>query len=206
MAMTADPNAPPSGPDLVAKKVGVLFGRSLGLGTEKRLDLLRTTAAHRSFLCNLEQATGDVLTGARFTGWRYLVLHGEEALVEAEVDEDPASGRWRVVSAAAESTLAQEFRDLTWLAGRPEVKSGDFEICYLRVPSGVARAWWLRDTTGDRDKDLLLPVQPSSSDLRGPEPELLRAARFRAAVADIARRKLEYGKVLLRGVPQMESV
>jgi hypothetical protein len=201
MAMNADPNAPAPGPDLVARNVGVIFGHRLGLDSEK-LKLLRLTAGHRSFSCDLKRAAADVLSGARFTAWRYLVLNGGEVpLLEAEVAEWPGHGDWQVVSAAASPLLATEILDLTWLDGQPESTAANFEICYLRVPAGIARAWWLRGPANDQSEDLVLPMPGSHPDLRGYERTLFRATPFRAVVARLAQGKLDDERILFRGVP-----
>lgn len=206
MAMNADPDAPAPGLELVARNVGTIFGRRLGLGTEKQLELLRTTEGHRSFFCDLERAVADVLSGARFMAWRYLVLYGEEPLLEplleAEVAGGPGDDDWKVVSAAASPLLATEILDLTWLEGLPETAAAEFEVCYLRVPAGIARAWWLRGPADNRSEDLILPLPGSHPDLRGEERGLFPAAAFRTAVARLAQGKLDDDEILLRGVPR----
>ncbi len=204
MAMTADPDAPAPGPDMVARNVGTIFGRRLDLGTEKQLELLRMTEGHRSFFCDLEGAVRNVLFGARFMAWRYLVLYGQEPLLEAEVARGPGDYDWKVVSAAASPLLATEILDLTWLEGQPETAETNFEICYLRVPAGIAHAWWLRGPVDDRSADLILPLPGSHPNLRGDERTLFSAIRFRDEVAPLAQGKLDDERIFFRGVPGFE--
>jgi hypothetical protein len=200
VAITFGVGSPETGADAVALKVGALFGERLGLDVEWSLDVVAASTPHRAFHCGLEEACRDVLERATFTGWRYLVLRGEQAMVEATVD-----GGGRVVSAAISPALRAEYADLRWLVDQPDVRAGDFEVCYLRVPSGVLRAWWLVSATGDHNDDLILSVQPSHPTLRGAERVCLRAAEVRGAVARIAAQRIEQGRILVRGVPGLGS-
>jgi hypothetical protein len=208
MAMSAGTDAPAQGEQLVARAIGALFGRRLGLDTETRPEALRLTEAHRCFLCDLEQAAQEnVLAGAIMTGWRYVVLYDdqrdvlrqpEEREVQVEVEIGQVNGDWQVVSAAESPFLEGELQELAELETRSEVTSGSFEICYLVVAGSIARAWWLRAGGGDSSGDLLLPVQRSNRRLRENGPRLFGAADFRAEVATIARQKREQSKSLLR--------
>lgn len=207
MAMSAGTDAPAQGEELVATAMGGLFGRRLGLDTETRPDALRLTEAHRCYLCDVEQAAVNVLAAAVPTGWRYIVLYDdprdprkppEERAVQVEVEVGQVNGEWQVVSAAESHFLEAELQELAELETRPEVKSGSFEICYLVVAGSIARAWWLRAASSDRNGDLLLPVRRSNRRLRENGPRLFAAADFSAEIATIARQRLEQFKSLLR--------
>jgi hypothetical protein len=197
MTVTVGKGSPETGADAVALKVGALFSKLLHLNIQSKIDRVTASASpHRVFHCGLEEASRDVLEEATFAGWRYLVLQEEQAVVEATL-----GGNGRVVSAAASAALKMERQDLQWLVVQPELQVDDFELCYLRVASGVLRAWWLVSATGNRQKDILLPVLPSHPTLRGTERVWLWGDEVRRKVAEIAGEKLDQGRILVRGVP-----
>lgn len=221
MALTVGDGAPAKGLDLVARKTGQLFRTELGfeppapigapIAAEaaviaagehtKPLIEAEATAPHHAFSCPLRAAAEDVLSNAKPEGWRYVVFRDGRAVVESVVS-GPAAGPVVPVSLAARPDLAAELDDLEWLAEQPEAAAGNFEICYLRLPGGLGRVWWLQASSGNHDDDVLLVLPPSVVELRAASRAVWRGDAFRTVVAALAKERLEAGRILFAAATQ----
>jgi len=163
------------------------------------LETLSHSEAHGVYFVPLDAlAEGKLLSAAKQTSWRYLLVQDDAAIGEAEL----SAGRRSAKGAAARSL---EFVSLTHgpfapatvealgAAERlPQVARADYELRLLRIPAVYFVALWLHRA----DDDILIPMGDPPAGLKRNEPygeaaviEALRgpaeqAKRFDAAYSE----------------------
>jgi hypothetical protein len=122
---------------------------------------LSAVAPHLVYFVGLDDvAQGRMLSAARPTSWRYILLKGDNAYAAAEVtiDEDGKVGDFSYVDRGpfAENIVAAvELAEITETA-----RGGDYELRLLSVPALYLVALWLHGTD-----DLILPLAPTPGGL-----------------------------------------
>jgi hypothetical protein len=119
---------------------------------------------------------GRLTSAAKLTGWRYLLVGGEEAVAAAEVaSADGTAVRFSHFNEGP--FVGSTVEGLTAAERLPEVKSGNYEVRLLRAPALYLIALWLHGTR----EDLFLPLPPAPTGVEAlrkyGEKDLLAALR-----------------------------
>lgn len=162
------PPPPPTGLEVITAALEGLLStqgpaaRALSIGREDDAGTgLAAVAPHLVYFAGLEDvAQGRMLSAARPTSWRYILVRGDNAYAAAEVTvaEDGQLGGFSHVDRgpfALNIVAAVELAEITETA-----RGGDYEMRLLSVPSLYLVALWLHGT-----EDLLLPLEPAPGDL-----------------------------------------
>lgn len=130
----------------------------LGESFEANIDV---TSPHLVYSVDLnEVAEGRILSAARPTSWRYMLLDGESAQSAAELAIDD-NGEVTWFSHVDEGPFVQATVAGVEFAERLEAELGaDYELRLLSVPSVYLVAVWLHGAD-----DLLIPLAPSPGSL-----------------------------------------
>lgn len=100
---------------------------------------------------------GKGLASACLTGWRYLLVAGQNIVQAAELSEPPPGGgplQFNSLTTGHAHSMEAVFEKAENL---PEVAGREYEIRALRVPALYVMALWLKDLQGDEDRFLLVP-------------------------------------------------
>ena len=162
------PPSPPLGLEVITAALEGLLStqspaaRALSVGRDEDASTgLAAVAPHLVYFVGLEDvAQGRMLSAARPTSWRYILVKGDEACAAAEVTiaEDGHLGSFSHVDRgpfAQNIVAAVELAEITEAA-----RGGDYELRLLSVPSLYLVALWLHGA-----EDLLLPLEPAPGDL-----------------------------------------
>jgi hypothetical protein len=197
MPLRFEPGEPENGRELAVAGIARLAERR-GCGLDARLCASRP---HRSFECTLAGAVEDVVAGARFDGWRYLIFQGKDCVGAAVVRRRPEDPAAVLSSVAFDGDFAEQLRELDWLAERTEQEPAEYELRFLRVPGLAVATWWLRRGAGG-EGELFVPVPPSQKALRPRQHTLYEGAEsFSRVVRELAREKQTAAAVLFAGLP-----
>jgi hypothetical protein len=155
----------------------------------KKPDDLQISTPHTVYVSTAEQAeAGDVLTRAQLSGWRYLIFAGGRPLSSAEIDYDPESREVEFSHLSSGPYVEATVDVLREAAALDQVKKGDYELRYLKVPGLSVIAYWLRDLR--KRNDLILPLLPEHDELKG--KRVFSRQEFSGAVETIAKARLEF--------------
>jgi hypothetical protein len=152
---------------------------------------LSIAAPHAVYFVGLtDVAEGNLLSAATLTGWRYIVLAGEEAIGAANLrirEDDPTLQFSHISHGPFVQNTVEGIRLAESL---PAVAINDYELRLLDIPSLYVVCLWLHG-----NEDQLIPLPPSShglapyksySDgeiaaaLKGPATERLQAEPIQA--------------------------
>lgn len=184
------PPPPPDGLEIIRAALEGLLStpsptaRALSVGTEEDAGSgLATAAPHLVYFVGLDDmAQGRILSAARPTSWRYILLDGDRAHAAAELainDDGEVEGFSHVDGGTfVESTVVG-----VAFAERLEAsRGGDYELRLLSVPSLYLVALWLHGTD-----DLLVPLAPAPGGLES-ERSYTEEQMFSALMELIERR------------------
>jgi hypothetical protein len=162
-----------------------------GMKADMHPEELAHSEPHPVYVSTLDDlAAGKLLGAAKQTGWRYLLVHSDAAVAEAEL----SAGRHGAKGAKGTKGKALEFAGLTHgpftgatvdalhAAERlPQVEKADYELRLLKVPAVYLVALWLHG----RDEDILIPMGNPPAGLKKNKPYseagVIRALREVAA-------------------------
>ncbi|HVN34193.1 MAG TPA: hypothetical protein VMU96_02935 [Casimicrobiaceae bacterium] len=166
-------NAPRRGAAVLAANVTELLRAKQaphGMKAEARPEELQHSEPHPVYVATLDDlAAGKLLAAAKQTGWRYLLVHNDEVVAEAELSAGRRAAKDAKGAKAAKSAKNEDlaFAGLThgpFVAATVDglhaaerlrqVEKSDYELRLLKVPSVYLVALWLH---GD-DDDLLVPL------------------------------------------------
>lgn len=150
--------------DMVENPGVVLGGRRAPDFLPVPLKEVALSDPHQSYWLGLnELAEGKLLSKARPVYWRYLVLHGQKAVAEVNLNADENRGPLRFSSMSAEDPLS----DATFVALRKaekleQVKTKDYQLRLLNAPHPLdfVALWLQRDS-----EDILIPLRSFNKDL-----------------------------------------
>jgi hypothetical protein len=115
-------------------------------------------APHEVYTLDLADVANG-LKGAKATGWRYLVMEGDNAVAAAELDR-PAKGSKGNPEFSNLNTggfVSSTYEAIHTAELLPEVKKADYQVRLLQIPAVCSVALWLHG----KSQDLLLPLQSS---------------------------------------------
>jgi hypothetical protein len=147
-----------------------------GMKTEMHPDEVAHSEPHPVYVATLDDlAAGKLLAAAKQTGWRYLLVHSDAAVGEAEL----SAGRRGAKGAKGAKSKDLEFLGLTHgpftaatidalhAAERlPQVEKSDYELRLLKVPAVYLVALWLHG----KEDDLLVPMGDPPAGLKRNKP------------------------------------
>ena len=154
------PKAPEGGRQCVIENVGPLVREhpndTLAL-PGLRMENLTIAEPHREYaVAATDVAAGHLLSSATSKSWRYILLHGTNAVGVATVaDPDPKTGRALSFAGLYETGFSSETLEATRKAKElPQIKKQDYELRFLEVPAIHFVAVWLRG----KSDDIIMPL------------------------------------------------
>jgi hypothetical protein len=168
-----NPKAPEQGRAIVSENVSqILQANARGTGTmlkDLRTEDLAAADPHQSYFVSLEDlADGKLLSAAKPVTWRYLLIEGNNAVAEAELNADEKAGTSLQFLAVHQSPFANETLVALRQAEQMEkVKKGDYELRYLKIPAVYFAAVWLHGASDD----ILIPLAPAPAGIKENQPQ-----------------------------------
>lgn len=167
-----------------------------GMRAEIHAEALAHSEPHPVFVATLDDlASGKLLSAAKQTGWRYLLVQNDEVVAEAEL----SGGRAGAKGAKGSKHKGLEFAGLTHgpftgatvdglhAAERlPQIAKADYELRLLKVPAVYLVALWLHGGSGD----ILLPMGNPPGGLKRNKP--YSEAQVIRALGDVAVKTKEF--------------
>jgi hypothetical protein len=186
------PKPPKKGRDIVRAALSSLAAdgaettSAMLAGGSEQLDL---AAPHKVYFVGLEDvAAGRALSAARSTGWRYIVVQGDEPMAAAELnDTGPGGGGLQFSQLNRGPFVGNTVEGVTAAEKLAAVKKGDYEMRLLKIPGLFVVALWLR---GKGKENILMPLPPTRAEL-----EAYRSyseEEFFAALREAAYAKLQF--------------
>jgi hypothetical protein len=154
------PKAPDGGRQIVYENVGSelrAYPHELG---GLRIEDLTIADPHREYFVGLTNlASGHLLSAATSRSWRYLLIHGTNAVGVATVfDADAKTGNTLKFGALYETGLGKETLEALREAEKlPQIKKQDYEPRFLDVPAVYFIAVWLHG----KSDDIIIPLPPT---------------------------------------------
>lgn len=152
------PKAPDGGRQIVSKNVGQML-RELPDGSvlsERGLKMADVTIAEpfRPYYVGLANLVGGkLLSAAESRSWRYLLLHGNNAVGAADLYEKK-NGKL-VFTGLYETNLSDEtLRALRMAEQLPQIKKQEYELRRLDIPPILFTAVWLHG----KSDDIIIPL------------------------------------------------
>jgi hypothetical protein len=151
------PQAPNGGRQMVVKYLDPQFLKFLKVS---RVEDLTIANHHRWYgvgLTNL--ASGHLLSAAGSSSWRYILIHGTNAVGVATVfDTDAKTGKALRFGGLFETCFSKEtLKALRMAEALPQVKKQDYELRFLDIPAVYFVAVWLHAESDD----ILIPLPPA---------------------------------------------
>jgi hypothetical protein len=104
-------------------------------------------------------ASGNLLSAAKLVGWRYLFIHGTNAVCEVPLIISPKDGKLSKRGGVFGNTLAQAMLEALRKAKElPQVKKQDYECRYLACSFVSFYAIWLHG----KSDDIIIPLPPTN--------------------------------------------
>lgn len=200
MSLRTASDVPAAAYQVIEQHLGSLYrsaAASAAMLRDAPRDDLWAGAPTRVFNASLEDAArGDVLSRARFTGWRSLIctrslyegVSTPEPLALADVATGPGRGEVRFSHFTQGPHVEEGVRQLVELAEREDLRRSNYELCSLEIVGLGIFCIWLRDD--GYQEDLLLPVGPSSRELES--GRIYRKEEFLDIVRRKARQRLQF--------------
>lgn len=184
-------NAPRRGAAVLAAHVTDLVReRQLpnGMSMEMRAEDLTHSEPHPVFIATLDDlASGKLLGAAKKTSWRYLLVHGESAVAEAELSAGRVKGKELAFLGLTHGPFSGATIDALRAAEElPQVAGADYELRLLKVPAVYLVALWLHRG----GEDILIPMGDPPGGLKANRP--YSEADVIAALRDIAIRNKQF--------------
>jgi hypothetical protein len=184
-------NAPRRGAAILAANVTDLVReRRLphGMSLDLRAEELAHSEPHPVFTATLDDlAAGKLLGAAKKTSWRYLLVHGESAVAEAELSAGKVKGKELAFLGMTHGPFSGATIEALRAAEQlPQVADADFELRLLKVPAVYLVALWLHGKT----EDILVPMGGPPGGLKENKP--YSEADVIAALRDIALRTKQF--------------
>src|SRR5215471_2294373 len=161
---------------------------------------LEHSEPHPVYVATLDDlAAGKLLSAARQTGWRYLLVHDDEVVAEAELSAGRPAAKGAKGAKKSRSAKKEEltFAGLTHgpfsaatveglhaAESLPQVEKDDYELRLLKVPAVYLVALWLHGA----NEDILVPLGQPPAGLKKNKP-YTEATVIRALRPTVARTK-----------------
>jgi hypothetical protein len=157
------PKAPEGGRQLVIENAGALVREhpndTLAVPGLRMADVT-IAEPHREYgVGATDLAAGRLLSAASSKSWRYILLHGTDAVGVATVSEaDSKTGKALSFNGLFESGFSSETVEAIRKARElPQIKKQDYELRFLEVPAVNFVAIWLHAKSGD----IIMPLPPT---------------------------------------------
>ena len=161
-----------------------------GMKTEMHPEDVSHSEPHPVYVAGLDDlADGKLLAAAKQTGWRYLLVHGDAAVGEAELSAETRAPRGAKSGRSKEpqflglthGPFAAATIDALHAAERlPQIEKADYELRLLKVPAVYLVALWLHSGS----EDILIPLGQPPAKLKKNRPYteagIIRALRATA--------------------------
>jgi hypothetical protein len=100
-------------------------------------------------------ASGQLLPAARASTWRYLLMHGTNAVAAAELMADPTNGAALKFAGLDTTDFSKETQEALRRAEQlPQIQKQDYELRRLDCPSILFVAVWLHG----KSDDIIIPL------------------------------------------------
>jgi hypothetical protein len=153
------PQAPHGGPQVIREAFNGLsrsISRYLGGYQIEDLTIAHPFRDYSVGLTNL--ASGQLLPAARAGTWRYLLMHGTNAVGAAELMADPTNGPALKFAGLDTTDFSRETQEALRRAEQlPQIKKQDYELRRLDCPAILFVAVWLHG----KSDDILIPLPPT---------------------------------------------
>jgi|GEM_PF-1955573 len=156
------PTGPGDGPQIISRNIDPILRHDPKFLSGLQTTDLTVAPAHRVYSVGLTNlAAGQLLSAATPSSWRYLLVHGTNAVGEANLSQDEA-GRLKF-NGFSSTRFADETRVALQIAENSgRLQNTDYEVRYLLLPSIHFVALWLHATTDD----LIVPLPPTFARIR----------------------------------------
>jgi hypothetical protein len=154
------PQAPDGGEQVVRDTFKQGLSRSISRYLSGyQIEDLTIARPFRDYSVGLTNLAADqLLPAARPGTWRYLLLHGTNAVGAAELMADPTNGTALKFAGLDTTDFSRETQTALGKAEfLPQIQKGDYEVRRLDCPSILFVAVWLH---GESD-DILIPLPPT---------------------------------------------
>jgi hypothetical protein len=124
-----------------------------------QIEELTIAAPFRNYSVGLTNlASGQLLPAARPGNWRYLLMHGTNAVGAAELMTEQTNGTVMKFAGLDTSDFPRETLEAMRRAEQlPQIKAQDFELRRLDCPSVLFVAVWLHG----KSDDIIIPLPPT---------------------------------------------
>jgi len=152
------PKAPDEGRQIAYEKVSRVIQGFTNAFKGLKIEELTITDAHKMYSVGPQDVvSGNLLSVAKFAGWRYLVVHGTNAVGEVPLIVSPKDGKLLKAGGVFGDRLAQPtLMALQKVEELPQIKQQDYEPRYLSMPMSFS-AVWLHGKTND----IVIPLPPT---------------------------------------------
>lgn len=158
------PKAPDEGRKIVFEKVGQMLREhpdspALSIRGAQIQDLTIAYPHRFYYVGAAELASGRLLSAAKSSSWRYILIHGTNAVGVAEVfDAKPETGGALSFGALYQTGFSNETLEALRKAKElPRIKERDYELRFLHVPAINFVAVWFHG----KSDDILMPLPPT---------------------------------------------
>ena len=152
--------------DIVRTALGSLIDQPTGTAHDMALggtENLRAAAPHKIYFVGLQDvAGGRLLSSAKLTGWRYIIVKGDYPMAAAELGTDESGGGLEFSQLNQGPFVSSTVEGVSLAERLDEVLSDNYEPRLLRIPGLFVIALWLH---GQTQNDLLIPLPPTRPEL-----------------------------------------
>jgi hypothetical protein len=162
------PKAPEEGRQIAYEKVSGVIQKFPNAYKGLKIEELTISDAHKMYSFGPQNIiSGNLLSTADFSGWRYLFIHGTNAVCEVPLIFDPKDGKLSKHGGVFGNELAQAALEaLRKAAELPQVKKEDYECRFLVCSLMGFHAIWLHG----KSDDIMIPVPPTYDRVNAYQP------------------------------------
>jgi hypothetical protein len=147
------PKAPEGGRQIVYEHVGEILRSDPRFFGGLRLEDLTIAEPHRWYSVGLtDLASGRLLSAAESRSWRYMLIHGTNAVGLAQLFADEKTGKALKFIGLYQTDFSDEA--LRVAKQLPQIKKQDYELRRLESPGVLFHAVWLHG----KSDDIIIPL------------------------------------------------
>ena len=154
-----NPKAPDGGREIVIENTSRILRNDPRFFEGLKIEDLTIAEPHREYFVGLTNlASGHMLSAATSRSWRYLLMHGTNAVGAATLIADGKNGNALKFNDLQHPFFPNATLEALRAAGKlPQTKKQDYELRYLGIPALNFVAFWLH---GESD-NILIPLPPT---------------------------------------------
>ena len=162
------PVAPEEGRQIAYQKVSVVLQAFTNAYKGLKIEELPMADAHKMYSVGTQNIiSGNLLSAANYSGWRYLFFHGTNAVCEVPLSIDPKDGKLSKRGGVFGNELIQATLEaLPKAEGLPQVEKQDYEFRFLICYAIKFDAIWLHG----KSDDIIIPVPPTYDRVNAYQP------------------------------------